>query len=159
MILDVYEQREDSINIKALVQRSVDIFAECFDVTNVDLASPKSVHGFFSAGSYDIEKVRHFYLSKESAFRKRIKEIGLTVSISRGYYYSMDEVNYNFYIKRKSENSGLQESNFLYSLNVYYEEKNIDYQTYKELTYDISTDPCKSNIRKQLSNIKYDSRY
>lgn len=134
MIIDNDTQILERNRILLLTQKCVDVFVESFTLDR-DLSSSPSVHGYFGAGKYDKDKVRAFYASKESKFRKNIKKADpeLNVSIWRNFSEcegSQDTVNYNFYC------NGV----FIFRLDLLFVGKSIRYNTYEDLYYDVKTE-------------------
>lgn len=133
MIIDTDSQILESTKMLTLAQKCVDVFVDSFTVDR-NLSSSPSVYGHWGAGLYDKDKVRAFYTSKESKFRKNLKkaETGLNVSVWKNFSENSggeDTINYNFYYK------GI----FIFRLDLIFVGKSIQYNTYKELYYTVKT--------------------
>lgn len=132
MILDNDKQILEQAKMLTLAQKCVDVFVDSFTVDR-DLSSDDSVHGFYGAGKYDKDKVRAFYTSKESKFRKNIKKVdnNLNVSVWRDFgNYSQDLITYYFYYSGQP----------IFRLVLIFNGKSVRYNTYEELYYDVKTE-------------------
>jgi len=134
------------INTKAL--QCVECFTECYTMDARKLKSAY-IENWSNEALYDMELVRNFYNSRTPAFRKHLKKHGITVSVKQQFSFnSSDSITYAFHWNGR----------YLFTLRLFFTNKNISKRTYEDLQYDVVTEE-KGAVDFQTLNLNYDSIY
>lgn len=134
------------INMKAL--QCVECFTECY---TMDARKLKSVYieNWSNEALYDMDLVRNFYNSRTPAFRKHLKKHDITVSVKQQFSFnSSDSITYAFHWNGR----------YLFTLRLFFTNKNIGKRTYEDLQYDVVTEE-KGAVDFQTLNLTHDTIY
>ena len=137
---------KSDIVTKAL--QCVECFTECYTMDARKLKS-NHIESWSNESLYDMDLVRNFYNSRTPALRKHLKKHDITVSVKQQFgFNSSDSITYSFHWNGR----------YLFTLRLFFTNKNISKRTYEDLQYDVVTEE-NSVVSLQTLNLTYDTIY